>query len=392
MKRAYPDKLLDASLILEEIGSLKAAGFSSMPAFTEKVNALKNTLYQPPLWIRVALFIATWLGGGFCLSWLGLLHFTLFEELLNTEVAVLVSCVMGGGISFLMCRHVIEGKNHYCSGVDDALAVSTLFFIGGAFFMIREILQLPPFQWYSLILAAGVAAWFSAYFLDRFMAIIAVALLLYGLYSLVLVTPLGMLILPFVYFLAGVAIWLFQHRIKRKKIPYYETLLDFVEVCSLALMVLSVQFVVVEAAFFHLMNAVGRLPYSLMFKLLSLVVPGGILIFGWRQKNRAMLWVGYLGLMFGLFSLGTTQLHWSMEGALVCIGGLSASIGFFLYKQLKTSRLPGFDLDESASAHFLQDALSTVIQTSVTTDRPDPKTQPKFGGGDFGGAGASSDF
>ena len=117
-----------------------------------------------------------------------------------------------------------------------------------------------------------------------------------------------------------------------------------------------------------------------------------MLIMGWKHKNRAMLWVGLLGFAFGFYSLATEVWYWSAESCLLLIGGVFSGLGYGLHRLLKYNQLPGFDLDAGAKAHFLQDVVSHVIQTTAATDRPEPKGEPKFGGGDFGGAGATGDF
>lgn len=392
MKRAYPDYLLDASLILEELPHLECQPFLEKADLVQKKKDLQARLYQPPFWIRVALYVATWLGGAFCMGWVGLLFFGVMYDLFFNELATLVCCLIAATASFVVCRHFIRTKNHYGSGVDDALAHACLFCLGGAAFMLREILHLPPLQWYSLILASGAAAWFSAYFLDRFMALISLGLLLYGLYELVLITPPGMLILPFVYFATGLMLWLVNRKWRQIENLYYDTLLDFVEVCSLVLMTLSIQYVVVREAFHELMHAQGPLPFAAVFQVFSVGVPAIILYLGWKNKNRAMLWVGYLGIAFAIFTLSVAQFHLAPEAVLVFLGGASAVLGYWLYKQLKANRFQGLNLDDKATAHFLQDAISQVIQTSVATDRPEAKDHPRFGEGKFGGGGASSDF
>ena len=390
--KAYPDELLNTSLILEEVEPLLASQHPPDPILDQAVKLLKTRIYQPPFWIRVGLFIATWLGGLFCMSWFGLIFFGFLDHIFSSEFSGLLMAVIAAAAAFVVARHFIETKNHFCSGIDDALSLASLLCLGIAAFLLREILNLPPLSWYSLLLASGVAACFSAYYLDRFIAFIALVLLLFGFYKLVLITPLGMLILPIIYFLTGMILWFVNRGWQKKGDLFYEPLVDFVEVCCLCLLVLSPQFVLVEFAFHFLMNAVGPLPFGHIFKAFSLLIPVFMLVMGWKQKNRAMLWVGLLGFAFGFYSLATEVWYWSAESCLLLIGGVLSSLGYGLHRLLKNNQLPGFDLDAGAKAHFLQDVVSHVIQTTAATDRPEPKGEPKFGGGDFGGAGATGDF
>lgn len=390
--RAYPDSLLKTSLILEEVQTLLSNANPGSPQLVEAVKLLKTKIYKPPFWIRVGLFIATWLGGLFCMSWFGLIFFGILDEFFSSDFSGFLMSVISAVAAFVVARRFIETKNHFCSGIDDALGLACLLSLGVAAFLLREMLNLPPLSWYSLLLASGVAACFSGYYLDRFMAFIALLLLLFGLYKLVLIMPLGMLILPFVYLLTGLILWTVNRGWQKKNHLFYEHLVDFVEVCSLCLIVLSPQFVLVEFAFHMLMNAVGPLPYGTAFQIFSFAIPLFMLGMGWKQKNRAMLWVGLLGFAFGFYSIATSVWYWPVESCLLLIGGAFSALGYSLHTLLKNNQLPGFDLNAGAKAHFLQDVVSQVIQTTTATDRPEPKVEPKFGGGEFGGAGATGDF
>jgi len=386
--KAYPDDLLKTSLIVEEAEAYKVGH----PEISTAYNLVKAKIYQPPFWIRIGLFIAAWLGGAFVMGWVWLAVYAFFENFIPDEFNFLLISVLLAAMAFLAGRHFIEVKHHYCSGVDDAAAIACLFSIAATAFQLREIMHLPPLSCYSLIAGAGITICFSAYYLDRFMAILAMGLLLFGLYKLVLITPLGMLIIPVVYFGVGLILWFVNRRWQQKQNLFYEPLLNFVEVCSLVLIAVSLQFSLVSFSFQALMNVQGLLPFGWIFQILSFVIPCVMTIIGWQIKNRAMLWVGFLASVFAIYAQGSIVWMWPHELCLLLIGFLFLSIGYTLYILFKDSKLAGFDMESRAKSHFLQDVVSQVVQATVTTERPEAKETPKFGGGDFGGAGASSGY
>jgi len=386
--KGYPDDLLNISLILEKAESLIPRMGPPNEKFDFEIKALKSKIYKPPFWIRLGLFIASWLGEIFAMAWVG----RFLNDYIGNEMSTLALSVISGFVAFGVARHFIFKKNHYCSGIDDAFALILLSALGMSAIQVRDILNLPPFSWYSFILASIVIAWFSFYYIDRLMAFLAILFFLFGLYQLVLITPLGILSLPVVFFFVGFSFLVATRRWQKNGNWHYQALLDFVEVCCLVLLVLSPQYLLVELAYHQLMGEEGPLPFGVFFQIFSMVVPLVILWQGWVLHNRAMLWVGFIGASLSIYFLGTWNWNLSEELCLISTGFIFLGFGFLLFRLLKSKKLQGFDMDPGAKSYFLQDALSQVIQTTMTTDRPEPKIQSRFDKGDFGGAGSSGEF
>lgn len=390
MKSAYPTALHDRFLILEEWDQCKDHQEVKVLNLDADLVEVKSGIFHPPFWIRCALFVATCIGAGLASGFFALIFFSSFFS--GTWGGFVQTSLMGLA-SFFICRFFIETKNHFRSGIDDALAIIAICYFAAASFLLRDALNLPSFQWYTFLIAGSVLGIFSRYFLDRFMALVSIGLLITGFYLfLALLGATGLLGLPFLVFVLGVVLTTAVVRSRRVQNLYLEEWLDFLLVCGLVLTVFSIQYFPVNLLFLEFFPGNQNMPYSIIFKILSFLIPLLVLAIGIQKKERAALWVGFLGIAFAFHMTLFGLFHLPIWATLLATSGLFLLPGIWLFFKMKKDEWVGFDMNPNAKKHFLQDALSHAIQTATVVNRPQPESGPEFGDGKFGGGGASESF
>jgi hypothetical protein len=104
--KGYPDDLLNISLILEKAESLIPRMGPPNEKFDFEIKALKAKIYKPPFWIRLGLFIASWLGEIFAMAWVG----RFLNGYIGNEMSTLALSVISGFVAFGVARHFILKK------------------------------------------------------------------------------------------------------------------------------------------------------------------------------------------------------------------------------------------------------------------------------------------
>lgn len=390
MKSAYPKDLLDRYHIMDHWNKWKDHPSLQSAEFQTSIQETKNLLFMPPWWIRLGLFFACWLGGSMAL---GILVGIFFDTLFSYQLGAIIQSIVLGAICLMVNLHFIKTRHHFRSGLDDALIMMTLCFGLYCFYMVRESLRLPSFQWYTLLAAAALTFYYARFFIDRFVALVALLLFLSGIYYMMALLGLkALFFLPFINGAIGFSITLFALKCRKKGNIYLEEWLDWWLLLGMILMVISLQFAPYQMMFSMLMPTVGEAPFSIIFQVAGVLIPGLLLFWGIRNKERAAFWVGFLGAGYGLFTIMWQVWLWPVYACLSILGLLMVVAGYFLFRKLKSNEIKGYNLDPNANRHFLQDMLTHQIQVAMVIAKPELPDQPEMGEGKFGGAGASDSY
>ncbi len=357
--------------------------------------------YQPMLFLRVGLFVATLLSIGSLLLALAII------TKLDNEVALGVIVLVGSLVGLEM---VVKNSRHYHSGVDMALLYSAL--LAWRFLVFYALNNWLPYDYEhhfyggsTLLFAPGIWLRLLLLLVPLLVALVryadpVVAAATFGTTLLLLANVLlqlrfGRLLLPFgvMAAMAGLVFWL-------EKLPmwvdyfYYRSSLLVVRALALATFYLAGNYFIVREGNAALLGGYGlspQLPLAPIFYVFTAVVPLLYLYLGLRRHDRLLLVLGMLAVAFSIFTVRYYHSIMPPEVAATAAGVLL--IGFSL-AALRYLRTPRHGLtsaaDEEANPHFNLESL-VVAQTAHAPTAP-TDTGFQFGGGQSGGGGAESQW
>ena len=352
--------------------------------------------YRPGWPLRVGLFLASCLaistGSGFIAAWSGIFF--------NEKLPWLLGGMLFVGGCLFMLEHFIRAKQHFRSGVDNALLYSAL---GGAALLIFHVfdtyifnhqplrISSAPSIWPLLcVLAAMVAA--LVRYADALVAAVAFGVSVSCVGILAMQSALGHALLPFLLMLAAAAALYGQGRLARRPdASYYHSVLLTAKVMALALFYLAGNYYAVRegnAALAGLATST-QIPFAPLFYCFTAIIPLAYIAFGLRRHDRLLLLTGLLALAFSIFTLRYYRSLLPPEIAAI-IGGailiLGAGAGL---RYLRPARFGLTSEPDDEPRHFNLENL-IVSQTATVPDAPAPGFQ--FGGGQSGGGGATGSF
>jgi hypothetical protein len=201
----------------------------------------------------------------------------------------------------------------------------------------------------------------------------------------------GYIALPFV--CAGVTLGIYfwtKYMSEKEGLFYWKDCFTVLEIAGLVGFYASINYYVVEKTLeYRLENGVST-PFSTLFAVLTALVPLFYLIFGIKNKDR-MLWImGGLGIIASVLTYRYYHTIMPIEWALTLAGIAFLALAYFLIHYLKTPR-HGFAYMPQRNKNNLIEAL-VVNQLLQQTPSNASDDSVKYGGGDFGGGGASGDF
>lgn len=357
----------------------------------EKQNAAAlypTGFYTPNIFIRIGLIILSIIIIGFSFGIFALLFLFSANEI-DTKAAVL--CIFFGIICYAALEWFVGTKKHYQSGVDDALQwMATGFIFAG----LNLALDIGPLT--NSILIFTMATFCTLRFADRLMAVIAaVALLAIIFFSLERMGNTGKNILPFVFMIISALIYFFSK--KTGKVPaakYYQKCLSLIGITGLLGVYFSGNYYVVREAsiaFFNLPSRPGdSIPFGWLFWLFTIAIPFLYIFWGILKKDVILLRIGLLLLAAIVFTVRYYHQVLPVETLMIIGGLLMMAIAYLLINYLKYPKA-GFTSEEKLS-HPSSLNIEALIIAETLPGQPETKAGTQFGGGNFGGGGASGEY
>lgn len=364
--------------------------------------------YRPAWPIRVALFVFTligiFLGGGFLGGFAGL-----FAGFSLTGWATLALLAALGGLEF-----VIRDKRLYHAGPDNALLYTALlaalilsarlygiatFDDSGLDFSLNKLRLLPLLLVWQAVALAAVAR-----YADRLAMAGA-----FGLYLLIVVILLlpwawGRALLPFGLMAAtGAVVWLTRApRRATSATYYYEGPRQTLRLLALIVLYLAGNYLVVREGNATLRGDIvsAHPPLGGLFVFFTAAVPVAYVALGLRRHDRLLLTLGLVAFAFSTYTLRVYRSVLPPAVAATLAGAALVALAVFGLRYLRTARhgltsLPdaGADNADDAANPFARANLEALAAAELTPiPAPDAGPATTFGGGQFGGGGASSGY
>jgi hypothetical protein len=389
MKCAYHQQWVYNLVVIKEAKRWAKHDFIQPDQLKKIQEAYSTPLYHPNLIIRILLLVATLLA---LLGVTGLI--VLFFADAGTRAIAFV-CILYGIGSFVALEKLFIARNHYKSGVTEALIYHSCgFTIGG-------IAAFSEMENTSLILIASlmVCGFAAIRYLDLITMLVAVfSLAGFIFYQCFETGGIVEQLIPFFFMIVFTIIWFLVKRYRKKdELNCWHYNFLTLEAISLLLIYASGNYLVVRELSVQLMDLDipegTDIPFAFIFYFFTVAIPVVYLWVGIKNKDRVLLWVSLVALACSVFtfkyyySLGHTEITLTLAGAILI------TLAILLTNYLKKVR-NGFTRENLMSSNWANLNVEGFLISQTMGGNQTEKTNiiETGGGGDSGGGGASSSF
>lgn len=394
----YDKTLLDNTYLVKEANQLKKSGFISIEQYKSIESQLPILKSQNSILLKLTFFI---LGCLLYFSICGMISLLGINSY-NDDNAITALLVVFTLIGFIAKEYMSRDLKYFGYGLDDA-------FILGGHLSLLIVVGLNFEQNYdpNYLVAIIVMAIVSSVAYLRYLNLSLALLACFGITgSLAYLTfkycIIGKSILPFVMmFFAGLSYFFSNKVLKNLTAPYYSNGLKLAKNFSLILFYLAGNYYVVRELNFSLSgeyyyNGVSpEIPFALFFWVFTFSIPVIYLVSSLKNKDRMMLWIGFLALCFAFFTFRMYHHVLPPEVALT-IGGLVVfAFTYFAIKKTKHKETGiTFKADRFTNPNAFAN-LQTLVVASQFGLKPEAEVEEspmEFGGGGFSGGGSGGGF
>lgn len=382
--------------IQDQIRPSLAAGELTKEEFQNIEKAYPVGFYSPNIFVRSGLFLLTCviaLFGGCLLTYLA-------WDLVTVHSGAWVLFL--GLISYIALEVIVKTKHHFRSGTDDAL-----IWISGGLFCVAFTWLTFTMDWdfrttmnttismvaFTFILSLFLAVRFADSLMSLFCFLTALVLaVLLAIDHL----SFGKEILPFLVMLLSALVYYFSwSKSSHLKFIHYQHCLRVLQTGSLLILYLAGNYYVVQELGNELYGytTIGpyKVPYPIFFWPWTIMVPFIYTGLGLYKKNVILLRTGLILIAIAAVTFKNYYHVLPIESTLVLIGLITLGGSYWVIRYLKTPK-KGFTSEE-LSEDTISGGINVESLIIATTQLDTPSgTENRFGGGDFGGGGSSSNF
>ena len=393
---AYDKTLLDNVYIYEEAKQLKDSGFISREQYKTISYQLPKLKSHNNFFFRAGFFV---LGSMLYSSICGFISLLVMGIIENAYLFfIYLFALIGFGAKEFMSKN---GK-YFGFGLDDAFilaAIGTLVTAVGLTFEQNYTTNYLA----VLIVLAIVSSIVYLRYLHVSLALLAclgiTASLAYMTFEYLTI---GKSILPFVLLLfAGFGYFISKKILRNLTLPYYYNGLKLTTYFCLILFYLVGNYYVVRelnaslSGNYYDNGLSSEIPFAQFFWAFTISIPVVYLVFSLKNKDRIMLWIGFLALCFAIFTFRTYHHVLPPEVALT-IGGLA--VFTFTYIAIKKTKFNEtgvtFKADRFTNPNAFSNLqiLAAASQFGIESEVKVEDSPMKFGGGGFSGGGSGGEF
>jgi uncharacterized membrane protein YgcG len=386
MRSAYNHEHVHNLNVIKESKRWAKHNFITPDQLAQINEVYKTPFYHPNLIIRILLFIATLLA----LSGVTGLFFLFFSNMGETGISI--ASVIYGIASFVALEKMFITKNHFKSGVTEAIMYHACgFTIGGVGGLVD--FDSPQIMLITSLLVFAFAGWRYLDLLTTVCAVLSFAgILFYNFYE---AGSILQQIIPFVFIIAfGLLYWRIKKLKGNEKYKLWTNNLIVVEVISLLFIYTAGNYLVVRELSVNLMNLElqegDNIPFAFIFYLLTVAIPVGFLVAGIKNKDIVLLRVSLVVLAFSVFTFKHYYIPGYTDIILTFAGGFLIGVSIILMRYLKVMR-NGFTGDNLLSERWADMNVEAFV-ISQTMGGNVAHSSSSGGGGDSGGGGVSTKF
>lgn len=357
----------------------------------EKIAALAkfpSGFYTPNVFVRIGLSILTAVIIAFSFA---LLTLAFLNSALDSERSVAVICIIFGFLCYAVLEWFVHNKNHHQSGVDDALMrIGFILIVTGLNFLFN----ISPLG--NSIIIFLISVYFTLRFGDKLMAILAaISTLAVVLYSLLLVGGIAQAIIPFALMLASASMYFWSKKLtKIASWRHYKDCIFIIGIIALICFYLSGNYFIVRETSVELLEmelaSNENISFAWVFWIFTVTIPILYIVWGIIKKDPVLLRTGLLLIGGMIFTVRYYYQVLPIENAMLIGGVLIILTSYFFIKYLKLPKA-GFTSEELRTASGANNLEALIIAETLSSQQQ-PQSGNQFGGGDFGGGGATGSY
>jgi hypothetical protein len=344
--------------------------------------------YSPNLFIRIGLFMLTLVIALFSFGLLLLLFLNSVERLFGGLA------LFFGLLLYAALEYMVQIKKHFQSGVDDALLWASGGFLCGGMGDITNAGNIG-----NCILLFIIALYYSLRFADRLMSVVTfIALLGIFFFTAIKMGPGVKAFLPFIIMVVSALAYWLAKRLKVSKInQLYQHCLQFVSIAALFCFYAGGNYFVVRELNNELFNlhlpANEGIPFGWLFWCFTFMIPLAYFIGGILKKDIVLIRVALLLFVAIVFTVRHYYQLLPVEIWMI-VGGTGLSlVTYGLSRYLQTPKYGFTNISSTGEAENERLKIeSLLLAETFSNSNPATVEGTKFGGGDFGGGGATGDY
>jgi hypothetical protein len=324
---------------------------------------------------------------------LGFFSLSLFDHFSERGIAI-AGIVYSIGL-YIALENIVQKRKHYHSGVDDAL---TWIFFTCLFCSVADLIGFNDnYISYSIVVFV-MSGCVTVRFANRIMGIVAYLSLLVLLFSVC--SHIGGMIkafVPFILMATSALTYLIVKKYSNKhNLRYYSSCMQMILIAALLTFYIAGNYYVVRElsnSMFNLNLRPGQtIPFGWLFWIFTIVIPPVYLFFGIKNKDVILIRVSLILFVALCFTVRNYYSIAPIEIAMTIGGILLIALAYGLTKYLAIPKY-GFtdkEIDSDNPLDKLQIESLLIAQSfSHHIIQPD---STKFGGGSFGGGGATGEY
>jgi hypothetical protein len=393
---AYDKTLLDNVYLDEEAHRLKQSGFISPEQYKIHSSQILKLKSQNNIFIRIGFFV---LGCLLYSSICGFISLLLLASNGNQYIYfIYFFAILGFGIKEFMSREM----NYFGFGLDDSFILGGILSLLIAVALTFEQNYNPNFLAVIIVMAIASSVAYLRY-LNLLLALLAcigiTGSIAYLTFEYLII---GKAILPFVMMLFSAGgYFISKNKLLNLTSPYYYNGLKLAKGFCLIVFYLAGNYYIVRelnaslSKEYYYNGLSPEIPFALLFWAFTFIIPIIYLAFSLRNKDRTMLWIGFLILCFSFFTFRTYHHVLPPEVALT-IGGLIVFVfTYFAIKKTKHNESGiTFKADRFTNPNSFANlqVLVTASQFGIKPEATVAESPMEFGGGGFSGGGSGGEF
>ncbi|MDB5117110.1 MAG: hypothetical protein JWQ79_2602 [Mucilaginibacter sp.] len=354
--------------------------------------------YTPGIFIRIGLFLLTCIIISFSFGLLSLM-FTATQIIETPGWSLFL-----GIICVVALEYMVKTKNHYRSGVDDALQWIAFGTLAGSItwliFSLNHGYQDPSYLTISLVVFIT-----SSYFTLRFANIVMGAATCISFFAVLFFAwkntgAFGNATMPFLIMLVSAIAYVLALRLSHQlKTPFYAPIIIDIQMISLLVLYAAGNYFVIDNLNNTLNETTGtatvaKIPFAFFFWMWTMLLPLVYIARGIMKKDVIILRIGLLLAVAAIYTFRNYYHILSIELALIAGGIILLAITYSVIRYLKIPRhrFTYADTDNTDTMDSIK--LESLIAAETLGHVPGAPTTTanRFGGGDFGGGGSGGGF
>ena len=385
---AYKKEPLDNLSIhdqLENVFSKQCISKEELKTCEEKYPV---NFYTPNIFVRIGLFILTCVIAIFSFGLLSLMSLSSGGEDGFIIMLTLFALISYGALEFM-----VHSKNHYKSGVDDALMWMSGIFIVVAFNFKGSLSYLE-----NSMLIFVICSFFTLRFVNMIMGAIATSALFVMIFlAYINFGDFAKTTAPFL--LMAVALLVYFLSSKKSETKYYKKCLLMTEIVSLACIYIFANYFVIrmltDSLLYPIQEESHPITLGWLLWIFTAIIPFTYIARGIQKKDVVLIRMGLIFIAALVFTVRAFYHVMPAETAMIIGGLIMIAIAYTLIKYLKEPKYGFTDEEPNEANSFARKQIESMI-IAETFGQAKTETQAgnatEFGGGSGGGGGAGGDF